>query len=76
MTTSEINNYDVQLIKYLSRGISQENIETVFKEYSPNSKVLLKNISINSKYFQVNNTIHLVAIAKVGNYLRFHSWQP
>jgi hypothetical protein len=32
MTTSEINNYDVQLIKYLSRGISQENIETVFKQ--------------------------------------------
>jgi hypothetical protein len=35
MTTSEINNYDVQLIKYLSRGMSQENIEAVFKWIQP-----------------------------------------
>jgi two-component system capsular synthesis response regulator RcsB len=67
MTTSEINNYDVQLIKYLSRGISQENIETVFKleGISPNSKSSIeKNINKLKIYFKANNTVHLVALAK------------
>lgn len=67
MTTSEINNYDVQLIKYLSRGISQENIENVFKleGISPNSKSSIeKNINKLKIYFKANNTVHLVAIAK------------
>lgn len=67
MTTTEINNYDVQLIKYLSKGISQENMETVFKEegISPNSKSSIeKHINKLKIYFKANNTVHLVAIAK------------
>ncbi|MFV8347689.1 response regulator transcription factor [Flavobacterium sp. ZB4P13] len=66
-TTSEIDNYDVQLIKYLSIGISQENMETVFKEegISPNSKSSIeKHINKLKIYFKANNTVHLVAIAK------------
>jgi two-component system capsular synthesis response regulator RcsB len=67
MTTTEINNYDVQLIKYLSKGISQENMETVFKEegISPNSKSSIeKHINKLKIYFKANNTVHLVSIAK------------
>lgn len=65
--TNEINKYDVQLIKYLSRGISQENIEAVFKQegISPNSKSSIeKQVSKLKIYFKANNTVHLVAIAK------------
>ncbi len=66
-TTSEIDNYDVQLIKYLSIGISQENIESEFKKegISPNSKSSIeKHINKLKIYFKANNTVHLVAIAK------------
>lgn len=66
-TTSEIDNYDVQLIKYLSVGISQENMETVFKQEGifPNSKSSIeKHINKLRIYFKANNTVHLVAIAK------------
>jgi DNA-binding NarL/FixJ family response regulator len=66
-TTSEIDNYDVQLIRYLSIGISQENIETEFKKegISPNSKSSIeKHINKLKIYFKANNTVHLVAIAK------------
>jgi two-component system capsular synthesis response regulator RcsB len=66
-TTSEIDNYDVQLIRYLSIGISQENIETEFKKegISPHSKSSIeKHINKLKIYFKANNTVHLVAIAK------------
>ena len=66
-TTSEIDSYDVQLIKYLSIGISQENIESEFKKegISPNSKSSIeKHINKLKIYFKANNTVHLVAIAK------------
>lgn len=66
-TTREIDNYDVRLIKYLSIGISQENMETVFKQegISPNSKSSIeKQVSKLKIYFKANNTVHLVAIAK------------
>lgn len=65
--TSEIDNYDVQLIKYLSIGISQENIELEFKKegIGPNSKSSIeKHINKLKIYFKANNTVHLVAIAK------------
>ncbi|MBC5837620.1 response regulator transcription factor [Flavobacterium muglaense] len=67
MTTSEINNYDVQLLKYLSNGVSLENIETFFKQerITPNSKSSIeKNINKLKIYFKANNTVHLVAMAK------------
>ncbi|MEN9907590.1 MAG: hypothetical protein RLZZ540_731 [Bacteroidota bacterium] len=66
-TTSEINPYDILLIKYLSLGISQENMETVFKKegISPNSKSSIeKHLNKLKIYFKANNSIHLVAIAK------------
>jgi two-component system capsular synthesis response regulator RcsB len=65
--TSEIGNYDVLLIKYLSIGISQENIEMVFKQegISPHSKSSIeKHLNKLKIYFKANNTVHLVAIAK------------
>lgn len=66
-TTSEINNYDILLIKNLSIGISQESMETVFREegITPNSKSSIeKHINKLKIYFKANNTVHLVAIAK------------
>ncbi|MDG2430863.1 response regulator [Flavobacterium sp.] len=66
-TTSEINEYDIMLIKNLSIGISYENMEAVFKEkgISPNSRSSIeKNINKLKIYFKANNTIHLISIAK------------
>jgi len=66
-TTSEIGHYDVLLIKYLSIGITQENMETVFKQegISPHSKSSIeKHLNKLKIYFKANNTVHLVAIAK------------
>jgi len=66
-TTSEINNFDILLIKNLSMGASQESLETIFKEagITPNSKSSIeKNINKLKIYFKANNTVHLVAIAK------------
>lgn len=66
-TTSEIGNYDVLLIKYLSQGISQEQMETVFKQEGiiPHSKSSIeKHLNKLKIYFKANNTVHLVAIAK------------
>lgn len=66
-TTSEIDKYDIILIKNLSIGITQENMETVFKQdgITPNSKSSIeKHINKLKIYFKANNTVHLVAIAK------------
>lgn len=66
-TTSEIDDYDIQLLTQLSLGITQENMEAKFKELNitPNSKSTIeKRIAKLKDYFQANNTIHLVAIAK------------
>lgn len=66
-TTSEIDDYDIQLLTQLSKGVPQENMEAKFKELNitPNSKSTIeKRIAKLKDYFQANNTIHLVAIAK------------
>jgi two-component system capsular synthesis response regulator RcsB len=66
-TVNEIDNYDIQLIKYLSIGETQENMEFTLKEngISPNSKSTIeKRINKLKIYFKANNTTHLVAIAK------------
>ncbi|MWB96853.1 response regulator [Flavobacterium sp. GA093] len=66
-TVQEIDNYDIELIKYLSIGISQENMEAAFKEagITPNSKSAIeKRLSKLKIYFKANNPTHLVAIAK------------
>lgn len=65
--TSEINNYDILLIKNLSIGISQESMDVVLQAagITPNSKSSIeKNINKLKIYFKANNTVHLVAIAK------------
>ena len=66
-TVNEIDNYDIQLIKYLSIGVTQENMEFTLKEagITPNSKSTIeKRINKLKIYFKANNTTHLVAIAK------------
>jgi two-component system capsular synthesis response regulator RcsB len=66
-TVNEIDNYDIQLIKYLSMGVTQENMEFTLKEagITPNSKSTIeKRINKLKIYFKANNTTHLVAIAK------------
>lgn len=66
-TVNEIDNYDIQLIKYLSKGVSQENMEATFKEagITPNSKSTIeKRLNKLKIYFKANNPTHLVAIAK------------
>ncbi len=66
-TTSEIDDYDIQLLTQLSIGVPQENMEAKFKELNvtPNSKSTIeKRIAKLKDYFQANNTIHLVSIAK------------
>jgi len=66
-TVNEIDNYDIQLIKYLSKGVTQENMEPTFKKagITPNSKSTIeKRINKLKIYFKANNTTHLVAIAK------------
>jgi two-component system capsular synthesis response regulator RcsB len=66
-TIQEIDNYDIVLIKYLSIGVSQENMEAKFKEVgiTPNSKSTIeKRLNKLKIYFKANNPTHLVAIAK------------
>jgi two-component system capsular synthesis response regulator RcsB len=66
-TIQEIDNYDIELIKYLSIGVSQENMEAKFKEVgiTPNSKSTIeKRLNKLKIYFKANNPTHLVAIAK------------
>ncbi|MBF4473202.1 response regulator transcription factor [Flavobacterium sp. HJJ] len=66
-TVNEIDNYDIQLIKYLSKGVTQENMATAFVEagITPNSKSTIeKRLNKLKIYFKANNPAHLVAIAK------------
>ncbi len=63
----EIDDYDVQIIKQLSIGITQDELETRFKELgiTPNSKSTIeKRIGKLKDHFRANNTVHLIAIAK------------
>lgn len=66
-TISEIDQYDVQLIRQLSLGIPQEKMEARFRELgiTPNSKSTIeKRISKLKDCFMAKNTVHLIAIAK------------
>lgn len=66
-TTSEIDNFDIQLLKQLSLGVPQDAMEHKFKELgiTPNSKSTIeKRIAKLKDYFKANNPTHLVAIAK------------
>lgn len=64
---NEIDDYDIQLLEYLSKGVSQEAMESVFKQagITPNSKSTIeKRISKLKIYFKALNTTHLVSITK------------
>jgi len=64
---SEIDNYDIQLLKCLSVGVPQETMEAKFKELSitPKSKSNIeKSINKLKIYFKANNKVQLVSIAK------------
>jgi two-component system capsular synthesis response regulator RcsB len=66
-TNKEIDDFDILLIKQLSIGITQEEMEAHFKELgiTPNSKSTIeKRISKLKDYFKVKNSVHLIAIAK------------
>lgn len=64
---NEIDDYDIQLLEYLSQGVSQEAMESVLKQagITPNSKSTIeKRISKLKIYFKALNTTHLVSITK------------
>lgn len=66
-TINEIDDYDIVLIKWLSLGVTQESMDAKFKELgiSPNSKSTIEKRIIKLKsYFEANNTVHLISIAK------------
>ncbi|MCO6175362.1 response regulator [Flavobacterium sp. NRK F10] len=66
-TVSEIDSYDLQIIRHLASGITQDEIELTFKEkgITPNSKSTIeKRINRLRMYFGANNNVHLIAIAK------------
>lgn len=63
----EIDDFDVQLLKQLSEGFSQEEISTYFKNnnISPCSlSSIEKRLNKLRIEFKANNAIHLVAIVK------------
>ena len=63
----EINDYDIELIKLLSKGLSQDEISNLFKNknLSPSSlSSVEKRLNRLKDQFKANNAIHLVAIVK------------
>lgn len=63
----EIDDFDIQLLKQLSNGLSQEDISNHFKtnNISPSSlSSLEKRLNKLRIEFKANNAIHLVAIVK------------
>ena len=63
----EIDNYDIQLIKHLSLGLSQNEISFLFKNQnlSPSSlSSIEKRINKLKDIFKAKNSTHLVAIIK------------
>ncbi len=66
-TIHEIDDYDIELIKWLSLGVTQESMDVKFKQLgiTPNSKSTIEKRIIKLKnYFEANNTVHLISIAK------------
>ncbi len=63
----EITDYDVNLIKQLSKGLSQEEISHYFKKnnISPSSlSSIEKNLNKLKTQFKASNTTHLISITK------------
>lgn len=63
----EIDDVDIQILKHLSLGTSQDEIIEIFKtsDIRPNSKSAIeKRLSKLKDFFKANNTVHLVSITK------------
>ncbi|RUT71335.1 DNA-binding response regulator [Flavobacterium cupreum] len=63
----EMDDVDIQILKHLASGTSQDEIIEIFKslEVKPNSKSAIeKRLSKLKDFFKANNTIHLVSITK------------
>lgn len=63
----EIDDLDIQILKYLANGVSQDEIIELFKntDIKPNSKSAMeKRLSKLKDFFKANNTVHLVSIVK------------
>ncbi|MDR7212661.1 response regulator [Flavobacterium piscis] len=63
----EIDDVDIQILKHLSLGTSQDEIIEIFKssQIKPNSKSAIeKRIAKLKDFFKANNTVHLVSITK------------
>lgn len=63
----EIDDYDIELVRNLSLGLSQNEISSLFKaqNVSPSSlSSIEKRINKLKDIFKANNTIHLVTIVK------------
>lgn len=63
----EIENYDIEILKLLSKGYTLDEISFYFKKMniSPNgTSSLEKRINRLKIYFKANNNVHLIAIAK------------
>lgn len=66
-TNLEINDYDIELVRLLSNGLSQDEISLHLKEsnISPSSlSSIEKRLNKLRIQFKANNAIHLVAIVK------------
>ena len=63
----EITDYDIHIMKYLSKGILQDDLPRLFKEkeIKPSGKSSIeKRLKFLKEHFNANNPTHLVAIAK------------
>lgn len=63
----DITDYDIDLIRQLSQGVSQEQISVLYKKHhiSPSSlSSIEKRINKIKDQFKANNTVHLIAIVK------------
>ena len=63
----EMSDYDIDLLKFLAKGLSQDEISVELKKTSikPNSlSSIEKKLNRIKDSFRANNTTHLVAITK------------
>jgi DNA-binding NarL/FixJ family response regulator len=63
----EIDKYDIEILKLLSEGSTQEDISAIFKKNqypSPSTSSIEKKINKLKFVLKAQNSIHLVAIAK------------
>ncbi len=64
---TELNEYDIKLVDYLSKGMTQNQIGELFKKEGtkPYSKSSIeKRLNILKDMFKAKNVIHLIAIIK------------